>query len=146
MTSLSMQECTDALYAGKVIIVKGLEQSRDQDVLVRMYTKGKVPVTQISYDKVAPDGFWRDQYWIVYDLPLNVFSTFNCYVFDELIAKKAPKYSVGESVWYTSKEDQVRDTAIVLAVFKDEEDNWYYKLSRDSEIYIESEVSKDRLK
>lgn len=146
MSTLTMQECTNALYEGKVILVKGLEQLRDQDVLVRLNTKGKVPVTQVSFDKIPPDGYWRDQYWIVYDLPLNVFSTYSCFLYDELLARKSPKYVVSDTVYYTSKEDSTRDSAIVVDVLKDEEENWYYKLSRDGEIYAENEVTKDRLK
>lgn len=146
LTVLTMKECTDALFEGKTLLIKGIETSRGNDILVRLDLEGKIPVTQISYDLVAPDGYWRDQYWSVYDLPMNVFSTYSCFIYDEAVGKQMPKFVVADTVYYTSREDDTKDSAIVVDVLKDLEGNWFYLLSRDKLIYAEHEISKDRLK
>lgn len=143
---MGMQEAVGALFADKVLLIKGLEQSRKADVLVRLNTTGVVPVTQISYDVIPPDGYWRKPYWIVYDLPLNVLSTYPCYIYDPEILDSTPKYLIGDTVYYTSKQDSTKDSALVTTIYRDNENQWYYRLSRDQEIYSESEISTDRLK
>lgn len=143
---MTLRETIDALFNGDVLLVKGLEQSRKKDVLVRLNIEGKIPVTQISYDVMPPDGEWRKSYWAVYDLPFNVFSTYPCYIYDATTTNNPPKYLVGATVYYTSKQDGVFDSAIVTEVLKDENNKWYYQLSRDNQIYAEDEVSTDRLK
>lgn len=131
--ALTLEESLTALTSGKVLLVKGLEQRRKLDVLVRLFTEGVVPVTQISYDVVPADGHWRKDYWQIYDLPINALSTYPCFIYEETTGK-LPKYMIGSNVYYTSKEDSINDTAIVLAIFKDEESNFFYKLSRDGSI------------
>lgn len=142
---LTLQEALQALLDKKVLLVKGLEQSRNLDVLIRLYTEGVVPVTQISYDVVPADGHWREEYWQIFDISVNALSTYPCYVYDAETANKAPKFLIGTTVYYTSKMDSTRDSAIVIGLYKDEEGNWYYKLSRDQEIYAETELTVDRL-
>lgn len=141
-----LRETIDALFNGDVLLVKGLEQSRGKDVLVRLNIEGKIPVTQISYDVMPPDGEWRKSYWAVYDLPFNVFSTYPCYIYDATTTNHPPKYLVGSTVYYMSKQDGIYDSAIITEILKDENNKWYYQLSRDNQIYTEDEVSTDRLK
>lgn len=142
---LNMKEAVEALFNNQVLIVKGLEQRKRADILVRLNQKGRIPVTQVSYDITPPDGYWRDQYWIIFDLPMNVLSTYPCYVYSEDLAKGNPKYVEGQTVYYTSKEDNQVDSALVLGVYTDEDHNWYYRLSRDKEYYKEAELSKESL-
>jgi len=147
LNPLTMEEAVLALLDGELIIVRGLEQRTDADVLVRLYSKGKIPVTQISYDTQPLKDAWRDQYWIVYDIPLNVFSTYPCFIYNEEVAKQAPKFMVGETVRYDSRQESSikSDSAIILDVLSDGKGNWYYELSRDSEIYQENELTRDKL-
>lgn len=142
---MNMQEAVGALFEGKMLLIKGLEQSRHNDVLVRLDLESIVPVTQISYDVVPPDGYWRKPYWVVYDLPMNVLSTYPCYVYEENMLNAIPQYGIGDSVRYISKEDSSEDSALVTAIYHDTEYNWFYKLTRDQEIYAENELKKDRL-
>lgn len=146
LKTLTMREAIDALFDEKILLIRGVEQRRNGDVLVRLDTKGRVPVLQSSFDLVPPDGVWRERYWVVTDLSINVFSTYPCFVYDEALANKFPNFIIGDTVHYVSKEDNIRDSAIVIEVFKDEDNQWHYMLSRDGEIYEEYALSKDRLK
>ncbi|BBE37359.1 hypothetical protein PHIM1EF22_0860 [Enterococcus phage phiM1EF22] len=144
--TLTLEESLHALLEGKTLIVKGLEQRRKLDVLVRIFSEGVVPVTQISYDTTPADGYWRTGYWQIYDLPINALSTYPCFIYDDLNTDELPKFMIGDTVYYTSKEDSIKDSAIVISVYKDDVNNkWHYKLSRDNEIYAESEIRRDRL-
>ena len=94
---------------------------------------------------IPADGHWREEYWQIFDISVNALSTYPCYVYDAETANKAPKFLIGTTVYYTSKMDSTRDSAIVIGLYKDEEGNWHYKLSRDQEIYAETELTADRL-
>lgn len=143
MNKLSMKEAVDALFAGKVVIVKQLEETRKLDVLVRLDNR-IVPVTQISYDVVPITGDFDSVYWVVYDLPLNVFSTYDVYEYSEENAKLKVAFDIGTSVWYTSV-DGVLDTAIVKEIFKDIDNKIWYKLSRETELYPQDELTKEKI-
>lgn len=144
LKGLTLEESLQALLNGKTILVKGLEQSRNLDVLVRLYNEGVVPVTQISYDVIPADGHWREEYWQIFDISINALSTYSCYLYDKDTISIIPKFTVGTSVRYRSKVDGARDSAIVLGIYKDTENNLFYKLSRDHEIYKETELTSDR--
>ena len=137
--ALTLEQSLQALTNGKVLLVKGLEQRRKLDVLVRLFTEGLVPVTQISYDITPADGHWRKDYWQIYDLPINALSTYPCFLYDSSTGA-IPKYMIGANVLYTSKEDSIQDTALVIATYKNEEGKFFYKLSRDGGIYSEEEL------
>lgn len=149
---LGLRKSLDYLLDGEVLLVRGIEQTRGKDVLVRLDDR-RVPVTQISYDIQPADGYWRDSYWVVFDLPLNAFSTYPCYLYRNTEQGSLPKFFIGDNVYYTSKQEgtKTEDTGVITEVYKDKASDprnpqWYYSVTRDSEIYPEEELTKDPLK
>lgn len=149
---LDLEESLDELLQGNWVLIKGIEQTRGKDILVRLDGLDKgAPVTQITYDVQPPDGYWKEHYWTVFDLPLNAFSTYPCYIHHTETNGSMPAFLPGETIYYTSRQEGTsgkRDSGIIEEVYiKNSEDNqFYYSISRDTGIYQEEELAKDPLK
>lgn len=139
----TFKEAVTNLIEGKILLVSKLEQSKKGDVLVRVSPTRTPEVTEISYEIVPSTGVFRDRFWFVYDLPLNVLSHYTIYSYDDATELLGLAFRIGDKVEYTSIDGE-KDLAYVTKIFKSlDEDNTeriLYQVSRDTGYYVATDM------
>lgn len=130
------------LSNGETIRVVGGDSQGNKDVLVK-FSDIRQGFTVISLD-TRPDkeGFLK-KYWNVANVSLNYLMTYDVYLEKDFFV---PNTSIreGDIVSYTRKDTNENDVAKVISVLVNDNDNtdFAFKLSGDTFIYKDSEITK----
>lgn len=143
--AIGFRGAIEALLDNKVIVVKGYENTRHSDILVKLAEKG-LPVTRIAFNVGRQEtGEWFQPFWSVYDLPMNALVTQDCYLYTEDWGNYDPAFLIDDIVYYKD-EHGVQDSAIVTKVltYKDPEDpqvdRYAYELSKVDHVLAQEEL------
>ena len=132
----------EQLSNGETLRVVGGDSQGNKDVLVK-FSDIRQGFTVISLD-TRPDkeGFLK-KYWNVANVSLNYLMTYDVYLEKDFFI---PNTSIreGDIVSYTRKDTNENDVARVISVLVNDNDStdFAFKLSGDTFIYIDSELTK----
>lgn len=139
MVELEFKDTVDALFDGKIILLSTYENDKSKDVLIRFRETRNGTVTQITKPSSNMSGFTGvRRYWSLHDVSLNTLSMFPTYVYDPAVYKIGNKYEPKTTVYYTT-DDKEEDVAIIKNVYRDEECNFYYRISGEGELMFKEE-------
>jgi len=135
----NLQSKINALLNGEILFIKNFESNEGADVLIQLVQK-KFQVTQISYDIHADED--NPRYWTTFNVGINDLSLFTVFKFEEDIFELNNKYTINDTVNYTTEEG-TSDTAIIEAVYQSNNDPgvFAYKLSQEQNLYLEDDLS-----
>lgn len=136
---LSLEESWDELQAGGTIVIEKYESTQGKDILVRL-NKRQHTVTQISFDVAPIVGGFDKRFWQIFNVSINALSLKNVYRYDEALYNLKNQFNVDAIVEYASTAGG-KDVAVVTAVFMDAAGDFYYALSRETQLYKETELT-----
>ena len=87
-------------------------------------------MTEIAYN-LSTDN--TSDYWQAFDVPINVFTNYNCYNYEVGITDNA--LPVNTTILYTSHRDNIEDSALITGIYTDSNNNLFYTISRDTGFY-----------
>lgn len=116
------------LLNGAIIVVKDYADNLNKDLYIRYNSTTKL--TEIAYNLYTDNTL---DYWQAFDVPINVFTNYNCYNYEVGITDNA--LPVNTTILYTSHSDNIEDSALITGIYTDSNNNLFYTISRDTGFY-----------
>lgn len=136
----SLEEKLEALMSGKTLLVRGLGNSYQSDVLIRMENK-KYQITQISYTVSGKKK--KPRQWISYNIGLNDLSLLTVYRYNPKVFSYPNKFRVNDVVtYYTSTGEQERAIVEDVYISKSNPTSFVYSLSWSNRLHFEEDLEK----
>lgn len=127
---LPFAQAVTEIMAGRILVVRGFEQTENADTYVRVAFELNCPVTEITYtNPVKVDTAWQP-----YSITLDTFSTKPCYLFDKDSYQFDSIYRPGDIIKY-SDMDNILVAGIVKFVYRDDKGHIYYQFTKDKQLY-----------
>jgi len=129
-----------------VDIVRLLEEGNvlrvDQEgtpVLVRI-KKGKYTATETSLD-TKKETFYYNRYWQLNNYSLNALMNYKVYL-DSKWQEQDNRFKIGQPVSYNPVDGFEKDIAEITNIYIDNNKDYWYTVSNDSNVYKESDLNK----
>lgn len=128
MVKLDANTGITQLLNGAIIVVKDYADNLGKDLYIRYnQTTG---LTEIAYNLYSDNTL---DYWQAFDVPINVFTNYECYNYVVGITDNA--LPVDTAILYVSHTDNTEDSALITGIYADSDNNLYYTISRDTGYY-----------
>ena len=125
-------------------IVKYLDEGKvlrvDQEgtpVLIRI-KRGKYTATETTLD-TKQETFYYNRYWQMNNYSLNALMNYTVYLDDEW-KEQTNRFVIGQAVEYKPIEGFEKDIAEITRIFIDKQEEYWYSVSNDLNIYSESDL------
>jgi hypothetical protein len=136
---VDLKQALMELLAGNILIVKNYESTQNYDTYVRLAITNPIPVTEITYTNPKS----ASSYWQSYPIPINAFSIYSIYTYDDSIGGFDTIFRPNDVIRYQDTDNR-NVAGIIDKVYKDKDGKLYYQLTNSKTVYLLEQSGQNR--